>query len=84
LEVWADMVVAHLQSVGVKVVVFDMDQTLVSQHSRGQMRREGPALAAFTDNVSRSFIVFSLRLHAAGFKLAVATHSGVSLLLLGA
>ena len=70
-----DEILFHFRSAGVRVVAFDMDQTIVAQHSWGQMKRHGDALSNFFGKITPAFALLARRLHSAGFKLAVATHS---------
>lgn len=69
-DLYADNIV---RNTNIKVVVFDMDQTMVSTHSRGSLPR---VLAnSFVDKTSLDFVHFARSLHSRGIKLAVATHS---------
>jgi hypothetical protein len=63
-----------LKSKGIKVVAFDMDQTAVSMHSRGRLRRGDP-LDDFLGKVSNDFRNLVPLLHEHGFGLSIATHS---------
>ena len=58
---------------GLRVVVFDMDQCLVAQHSRGRMTRT--ELPFFINAVTAGFKAAVHELSVAGIKVAVATHS---------
>lgn len=64
----------RLKARGVKVVIFDMDLTIVNQHSRGQLPR-GEPLDLFLSKVSPDFVKLAPQLYANGFLLAIATHS---------
>lgn len=66
--------IERLRERGIKVVIFDMDLTIVNQHSRGSLRRGDP-LEAFLARVSPDFVKLAPALHKEGFHLAVATHS---------
>ena len=59
---------------GFKVVAFDMDQCLVSQHSRGKLKR-GAELESYIGNVTPDFKATVSALAREGIYLAVATHS---------
>jgi hypothetical protein len=62
-----------LQKLPVQVVAFDMDQTAVAVHSRGQLRRD--QLHNYLDKAVTPFLRVVPALHAAGYCLAMATHS---------
>ena len=69
----AEELVRALAALGVRVVVFDMDQTMVAMHCRGRLLRTD--LANFASRATPDFVAAARALAAAGFKLAVATHS---------
>lgn len=69
----ARVLARELREQGVRSVIFDMDQCLVSAHSRGRLRRRD--LDAFVARVKPDFIAAANELHNFGFSLAVATHS---------
>jgi acetyl esterase/lipase len=73
LEMVATTVAGNLLSMGIKVVIFDMDQCMVAMHSMGRLRRDN--FHVFVSKTSNDFIIFARALHSAGVKLAVATHS---------
>ena len=58
---------------GVKVVAFDMDQTAVSVHSRGKLRRD--QLDDYLNKATNDFRNLVPQLHNQGFGLSIATHS---------
>ena len=62
-----------LRQMSCKVVAFDMDQTAVAMHSRGRLRRDN--LVDYMDKAVPPFVQLVPALHAAGFSLAIATHS---------
>ena len=62
-----------LNSNGIEVVVFDMDNCLVNAHSMGRLRRD--RLSSFLDSVTPDFVCAAVELHRCGIKLAIATHS---------
>ncbi len=66
--------IERLRERGIKVVIFDMDLTIVKQHSRGRMQR-GEPLEVFLSLVSPDFVKLAPALHKQGFHLAIATHS---------
>jgi len=57
----------------IKVVVFDMDQTAVSVHSRGKLRRD--KLDEYLDKATPDFLRLVPALQKHGFALSIATHS---------
>ncbi|CAB9501285.1 Inherit from apiNOG: P36-like protein [Seminavis robusta] len=63
-----------LKAQGIKVVAFDMDQTAVSIHSRGRLRRGDP-LENFLNKATEDFKKLVPFLHRDGFGLSIATHS---------
>ena len=65
--------VARLIALGIRVVAFDMDQTAVSQHSRGRLKRED--LNQYLDQATPDFLALVPLLYSRGLKLAIATHS---------
>lgn len=65
--------VTILRQRNVQVVAFDMDQTAVAMHSRGQLRRKD--LDNYLERAVPPFLQIVPALHAAGFGLAMATHS---------
>jgi acetyl esterase/lipase len=70
----ADLYAEHIvQNTNVKVVVFDMDQTIARKHSRGSLPRM--FANSFISSISPDFCFFARSLHNCGIKLAVATHS---------
>jgi len=69
-DLLADSIV---KNTNIKVVVFDMDLTIVTKHSRGCLPRI--LLKSFINNTSNDFIYFARSLHRRGIKLAIATHS---------
>jgi acetyl esterase/lipase len=73
LEIVAMTLAEKLISMGIKVVIFDMDQCMVAMHSMGRLRRDN--FLVFVSKTSDDFIIFARALHLAGVKLAVATHS---------
>jgi acetyl esterase/lipase len=73
LEMVATTLAGNLLSMGIKVVIFDMDQCMVAMHSMGRLRRDN--FHVFVSKTSNDFIIFARALHSAGVKLAVATHS---------
>lgn len=66
--------IQRLRERDIKVVIFDMDLTIVNQHSRGSLRRGDP-LEAFLSRICPDFVKLAPALHKEGFHLAVATHS---------
>lgn len=66
--------IQRLQESGIRVVIFDMDLTIVNQHSRGQLQRGAP-LEAFLAKVTPDFKRLVPELYKQGFSLAIATHS---------
>lgn len=64
-----------LRDNGIKVCVFDMDQTAVAAHSRGRLRRGGLAQETYINRATRAFVELVPALHRNGFGLAIATHS---------
>ena len=72
-EMLARKLAAKLLCMGIKVVIFDMDQCMVAMHSMGRLKRSN--LHVFVGKTSDDFIIFARALHKAGVKLAVATHS---------
>ena len=60
----ADQVVEALKDNGVKCVAFDMDQTLVARHSRGNLRRKN--YDWFKGHVTEAFVELVPRLSSAG------------------
>ena len=66
---WAKALVAA----GVKVVCWDMDQTMVAAHSHGRMTKAG--VGDFTAACSPDFLRLCPALAAAGVQQAVTTHS---------
>ena len=62
-----------LQHHAIKVVAFDMDQTAVSVHSRGRLRRE--KLDGYLDKATPDFLRIVPALYKHGFNLCIATHS---------
>ena len=66
--------IQKLREKGIKVVVFDMDLTIVNQHSRGRLKR-GEPLEEFLSKVSPDFVQLVPALYKEGFQLAIATHS---------
>ena len=60
----ADQIVEALKDNGVKCVAFDMDQTVVSRHSRGNLRRK--KYDWFKGHVTEAFVELVPRLSAAG------------------
>ena len=69
-DLLADSIV---KNTNIKAVVFDMDLTIVTKHSRGCLPRI--LLKSFINNTSNDFIYFARSLHRRGIKLAIATHS---------
>lgn len=65
--------IARLRDRGIKVVIFDMDLTIVNQHSRGRLQRQD--LEAFLAKTLPDFVKLVPELHKQGFQLAIATHS---------
>eukprot|EP01006_Ploeotia_vitrea_P060160 TRINITY_DN75401_c0_g1_i1.p1 TRINITY_DN75401_c0_g1~~TRINITY_DN75401_c0_g1_i1.p1 ORF type:complete len:193 (+),score=12.56 TRINITY_DN75401_c0_g1_i1:29-607(+) len=63
----------RIQHLGVKVVVFDMDRTICTKHSRGKLQRT--ELPNFLQSIVQVFRPMVLELHNRGIKLAIATHS---------
>jgi hypothetical protein len=63
-----------LREKGIRVVIWDMDLTIVRQHSRGRLPR-GESLEEFLSKTSEDFITLVPSLYKEGFKLAIATHS---------
>lgn len=64
---------ALLTQKGIKVVAFDMDQTAVSVHSRGKLKRED--LNEFLGHATEDFKLLVPKLYQSGFGLSIATHS---------
>lgn len=62
-----------LRASSIRVVVFDMDQTAVTTHSRGRQRRS--KLSSFLEKVSPDFRRFVPQLYKHGYLLSIATHS---------
>lgn len=62
-----------LKEKGIKVVAFDMDQTAVSVHSRGRLRRDG--LDSYLNQATHDFRNIVPELHKHGFGLSISTHS---------
>jgi len=71
-EALADAV-ESIKKQGYKVVVFDMDQTAVSMHSRGRLKRS--EIEQFVSKTSNDFKLIVPALAEEGIKLAIATHS---------
>jgi hypothetical protein len=65
--------ISLLKKKGIKVVVFDMDNTAVAQHSRGSLLRS--ELNGYLDMATPDFRSLTPLLHKNGFSLAIATHS---------
>ena len=68
-----DHCVHLLQKNGIKLVVFDMDLTAVSEHSRGQLLRSN--VRDYVSKATPAFLAFVPKLQQHGFYLAIATHS---------
>mmetsp|Transcript_55314 Transcript_55314/g.129453 ORF Transcript_55314/g.129453 Transcript_55314/m.129453 type:complete len:227 (+) Transcript_55314:171-851(+) len=64
----------HLQDANIEIACFDMDLTMVAQHSMGRMKRGDP-LEQFLSNIRTDFVRLVPKLHQRSIKLAVATHS---------
>jgi hypothetical protein len=62
-----------LREHSIRLVVFDMDQTAVAAHSRGRLERA--ELASFLNHATADFVSLIPRLFAAGYSMAIATHS---------
>ena len=67
----ADQIVQALKEKGVKCVAFDMDQTVVSRHSRGNLRRS--KFEWFKGHVTEAFVELVPRLSSAGHIQPAAT-----------
>jgi hypothetical protein len=65
--------VALLRRNGVRAVAFDMDQTAVSRHSRGRLRRTD--LDAYLNQSVPDFVHLVPLLHESGIGVGIATHS---------
>lgn len=65
--------IALLKQHSIRLVVFDMDQTAVAMHSRGQLRRTD--LRDYLEHATPDFRQLVPALHQNGFFLAIATHS---------
>lgn len=65
--------VKQLKERKIKVVAFDMDQTAVSVHSHGELRRD--KLNEYLLQATPDFVKLIPRLHEEGIGLAIATHS---------
>jgi hypothetical protein len=65
-----------LQEHSIRLVVFDMDQTAVSAHSRGRLERT--ELATFLDHATPDFLSLVPLLHKHEIGIAIATHSDVA------
>jgi hypothetical protein len=65
-----------LQEHSIRLVVFDMDQTAVAAHSRGCLERA--ELSTFLNHATADFKSLVPRLFAAGYCMAIATHSDVA------
>jgi len=68
-----DQAIALLLGNGIKVAVFDMDQTAIVAHSRGQLLRS--SVAEYLAKASKDFLDLVPQLHKHGIQLAIATHS---------
>jgi hypothetical protein len=66
--------VALLLDKGIRVCVFDMDQTAVAAHSHGRLKRGAP-LEHYLSRVSPDFQALVPLLHRHQIHLAIATHS---------
>ena len=70
----AEECVKRIQNHGIKVCVFDMDQTAVAMHSRGRMKR-GNDLLVYMEKATDAFKTLVPLMHKDGIQLAIATHS---------
>ena len=68
-----DQCIKLLRKNGIKLVVFDMDLTAASEHSRGKLLRS--AADEYISKATPAFLVLVPELHKHGFYLAIATHS---------
>ena len=66
--------VGLVQGHGCRVVAFDMDQTIVTAHARGRLRRDD-LHAAYAQRVAPDFVRVVPALREAGIGLAIATWS---------
>lgn len=68
-----EQAISLLRDCGIRLLVFDMDQTAVAVHSHGCLRRD--KLDNYLKQATPEFVRAVPALHAAGFALAIATHS---------